>query len=556
MHDNGKFCPQCGNPVETSQPAPVEEITSMEVDVPMEKTAPVEEAVPVEEAAPVEEAVPVEEAAPEEEAAPVEEAVPAEETVPVEESAPAEEAAPVEEAVPVEGAVPVEEAVPVSEPVSLEKKAVEDGNRTEDINTVTPEQGKKNGLARKNLKATIAYIVSAAIVAGIGLFAVPKLVFHSEFEKAAEASTPEAALTLYKASDNSKAVSDTKFALAKAALDREDYAYAAALFAELENEGYETEDDLKAYIDEAFGGRCRILIGGGKYNIAAADSTQVSDPILRASIVNDTLVSMAKILSAEGKNAEAYEMVARVNTSAAYDSESYGIIIYNYAADFYNEMKFAETYEILADVDNEACNELRRASAYYMANDYLKDKHYEKAIEMYEKAEGFSDSSVRLKQCNYQLGLRYYNMNELDTALEYFTAADGYNESASYIKKIEDKMAYIGWKVDGFTTDYINTITGRPNPEKARIASTDPFIYYFTITNTNNNTNGITVNVKVTTPDGQTADETYLDVKNGDINCYITGYELPQYGALGRAYFTVTLVETGEVLDTCYFEIY
>ncbi len=500
MHDKGKFCPQCGKPVASAQPVPEEEV------------------------------------------------------IPVEEVAPVEETAPVEEAVPVEEAATVEKNNSDAEPVSLKKEDDEEPQAVPQPEAKAPE--KKKSLARKNLTATIAYIVSAAIVAGLGLIAVPKLIFHSAFEKAAENSTPETALTLYKASDNSKAVSDTKFTLAKSALESENYAYAAALFAELENNGYETEEDLNSCIDEAFGGRCRILINGGKYNIAEADSTQVSDALLRASIVNDTLVSKAKILSAEGKTVEAYEMVAGVNTSAAYDSDAYSIIVYNYAVRFYNEMKFAETYEILADATDEASIELRRSSAYYMANNYLKEKNYEKAIEMYEKAEDFSDSADRLKQCNYQLGLRYYNMNKLDTALEYFTAAESYKESASYIKKIEEKKAYMGWKIDGFTTDYVNTITGRPNPEKTRIASTDPFIYYFTITNINNNTNGISVNVQITTPDGQTADETFTNVMNGDVNCYITGYELPQYGAVGRAYFTVTLVETGEVLDTCYFEIY
>ena len=105
-------------------------------------------------------------------------------------------------------------------------------------------------------------------------------------------------------------------------------------------------------------------------------------------------------------------------------------------------MKFAEAYEILANATDEASVELRCSSAYDMANDYLKAKNYEKAIEMYKKAEGFSDSADRLKQCSYQLGLRYYNLNKLDTAIEYFTAADGYKEAASYIKKIEEKKAY------------------------------------------------------------------------------------------------------------------
>ena len=380
--------------------------------------------------------------------------------------------------------------------------------------------------------------------------------FHSAFETTAEQSSPEAALTFYKASENSQAVSDTKFMLAKNALEAENYAYAAALFAELDNEEYETQENLVSYVDEAFSGRCRELINGGKYNLAAADSTQVTDPLLRAGIVNDTLISTAKILSSEGKTVEAYEMVSGVNTSAAYDTESYDIIVYNYAVTFYNEMKFRETYEILANADDAASVELRSASAYYMANDYLKNKEYERAIEMYEKAEGFSDAAERLKQCSYQLGLRYYNLNKLDTALEYFTKADGYKEASSYIAKIEEKKAYMGWKIEGFTTDYVNTLTGRPNPEKKRIASTDPFIYYFSVENENNNTNGITLNIKITTPDGLTADETFTNVKNGDVSCYIAGYELPQYGALGQAYFTVTLVETGEVLDTCYFDIY
>ncbi len=511
MHDKANFCPKCGKPVKASVTI-IEEAVAEETSV---------EEVVTEETS-------------------VEEVV-AEETS-------------VEEVVAEETSV--EEAV--AEETSVEEVVAEE-TAVEEI-TLAEKDSKKpansKSLAKKNVKVIAVYLISAAIVAGLGFFGVPKYIFHSAFETTAENSTSEKALTFYRILGNSQAVSDTKFQLAKNALENDDYAYAAAVFSELAHDGYETEENLVSYIDEAFGGRCRILVNGGKYDLAAADSTQISDPLLRTSIINDTLVSKAKILSADGKSAEAYEMVAGVNTSAAYDSESYNIIVYNYAVGFYNEMKFAETIDILENATDDASVELLRSSAYYMANDFLKEKNYERAIEMYEKAEDYSDSAERLRQCNYQLGLRYYNLNKPDTALEYFTASDGYKEAASYIKKIEEKKAYMGWAVDGFTTDYVNTLTGRPNPEKERIAASDPFIYYFTLTNENNNTNGISINVKITTPDGNTADETFENVKNGDVNCYISGYEFSQYGALGRAYFTVTIVETGEILDTCYFEIY
>jgi len=557
-----------------------EEATAVEESEPVKKTDTDDESTPIEEAAteeataveesePVketdaaEESTPIEEAATEEATA-VEDSEPVKETDADEESTPIEKAA-TEEATAVEDSEPVKETDAADEtavPVNLEK--ADDTKTAEQAvdKTVTDAQSteekpvRKKSTARKNLTATIAYIISAAAVAGLGLFVLPKLAFSSAFEKEAVSNSAEAAMTFHKASGDADAVSSVKFTIARTALDNEDYAYAAAVFAELKSHGFETEEDLASYVDEAFGGRCRVLVNGGKYNLAEADSTQISDGLIRASIVNDTLVSKAKILSAEGKTTEAYEMVSKVNTSAAYDSDSYNIIVYNYAAEFYNQMNFAETYAILEGATDEASVELRCSSAYYMANDFLKAKNYEKAIEMYENAGDFSDAKDRLKQCSYQLGLRYYNLNKLDTALEYFTAADGYKESASYIKKIEEKKAYLGWKIDGFTTDYVNTLTGRPNPEKSRIASTDPFIYYFTITNENNNKNGVTINVKITTPDGSTADETFTNVLNGDVNCYIAGYEFPQHGALGRAYFTVTLVETGEVLDTCYFEIY
>lgn len=556
MHDKAKFCPKCGKSIAAAKPA-------------AEETVPVEEVVSVEENTTAEEVVSTVESTVTEEAVSAEENAVAEEVVSKEENNAAEEAVTENENSAVEEAVTVEENIAGEEtalqedtsasdvPVNLAKEITEETvGLPAAVQTENEKPARKSSLAGKNLKAVIAYIVSAAAVAGLGLFVLPKLAFNSAFEKEAVSNSAEAAMTFHKASGNSDAVSSVKFTIARKALEDENYAYAAAVFADLKNQGFETEEDLTAYIDEAFGGRCRVLVNGGKYNLAEADSTQISDALLHASIVNDTLVSKAKNLSAEGKTTEAYEMVANVNTAAVYDTDSYNIIVYNYAAEFYNQMKFAEVYEILADATDEASVELRCSAAYYMANDFLKAKNYEKAIEMYENADGFSDAAERLKQCNYQLGLRYYNLNKLDTALEYFTAADGYKEAVSYIKKIEEKKAYLGWKIDGFTTDYVNTITGRPNPEKERIASTDPFIYYFTVTNVNNNTNGVTINVKITTPDGQTADETFTNIKNGDVNCYVAGYEFPQLGALGRACFTVTLVETGEVLETCYFEIY
>ena len=280
-------------------------------------------------------------------------------------------------------------------------------------------------------------------MAGLGLYVIPKLAFNPALEKTAERSTPEAALALYKAAGNDDAVYDTKFALAQKALESENYAYAAALFSELKNAEYAADKSLISYVDEAFGGRCRVLINGGKHNLAVADSTQISDELLSAGIINDAIISDAKVLSAEGKTIEAYEEVSKINTSAAYDSESYNIIVYNYAVEFYNEMKFAETYEILANATDEASIELRRSSAYYIANDFLKDKDYEKAIEMYEKAEGFSDSAEKIKQCSYQLGLRCYNQGQFEAALEYFEAADGYGTSDFYVQKIKGKRTII-----------------------------------------------------------------------------------------------------------------
>lgn len=532
INDTSNFCTKCGKPVSSDQ------------------------ATPAEEAAPVEEVA-------------VSEDIITEDDITSEEDTTSEEDAVSDEDIAENNIATAEEITEEkTAAIRLEKEVAEEIGQTIPEQPAEEKPVKKKSLAKKNLTSAIAFVISAAIVAGLGFFAVPKLVFHSVFEKEAVSNSAEAAMTFHKASGNADAVSSVKFTIARKALADENYAYAAAVFADLKNQQANTFadmtnpnfvikiEDLTSYIDEAFAGRCRVLLNGGKYNIAEADSTQISDALLSAGIVNDTLVSKAKILSAEGKTIEAYEMIAGVNTDAAYDSESYNIIVYNYAVDFYNEMKFAEAYEILASATDEASIELRCSAAYYMANDYLKDKDYEKAIEMYENAGNFSDTKERLKQCNYQLGLRYYNMGKLDTALEYFTAADGYNEAASYVKKIEEKKAYMGWKIDGFTTDYVNTLTGRPNPEKTRIASMDPFIYYFTVSNVNNNTNGITLNIKITTPDGQTADETFTNVKNGDVNCYISGYELPMYGALGRANFTVTLVETGEVLDICYFDIY
>ena len=108
-------------PVETTEPAPAEEVAPVaEETAPAEEAAPAEEVAPVaEETAPAEEVAPVaEETAPAEEAAPVtEETAPAEEVAPVaEETAPAEEAAPAEEVAPVaEETAPAEEAAPVAQ---------------------------------------------------------------------------------------------------------------------------------------------------------------------------------------------------------------------------------------------------------------------------------------------------------------------------------------------------------------------------------------------------------------------------------------------------------
>ena len=514
MHDRANFCPKCGKPTPTFQAASAKQPAFSEKSSPVEEVTPVEKT--VEEAAPIAEAV--------------------------------EEAAPVAEA--------VEEA---ATPVNLTKaSAAEDIQpAVENVQpAVSPQKEKNNSVAKKNTVSSIVFVASAALVAVLGIFVVPKLIYNPMFEKVVTSNSDKAFMAFHKAADRSSDADDVKFTIAKNALDDGDFAYAAALFAELDSQDYDTKEDLNAYIDEAFSGRCRVLLNGGKYLLAMADSTQISDKTLRAGINNDTILSKAKILSSEGKTVEAYETLAGINMSAACDSETYNIIVYNYAVSFYNNSQFDKAYDLLKNSTDEASIELCRASAYYMANDYLSSKNYDKALEMYIKAEDYSDAKERVKQCNYHLGVKYYNMDRYDTALEYFTAADGYNDTSSYLKKIEEEMAYTGWKVDGYTTNYIDTLTGKPNPAKTRISASDYFIYYFTTTNINDNTNGVDITVKITTPDGQTASDTFTNVRNGDVNCYISQYEYPMYGSRGTAEFTVTLTETGEVLDTCYFEIY
>ena len=145
------------------------------------------------------------------------------------------------------------------------------------------------------------------------------------------------------------------------------------------------------------------------------------------------------VISNEGKNKEAYELVRKVDTSAGFDSDSYNIIVYNYAVELYNGMMFEEAYNILEGATDANSVELRKASAYHLGNSLLKEKQYEAAAEMFEKAEDYSDAAEKVKQCNYQLGIRAYNSKHYNDALGFFKKADGYKESKNYIKKIEEK---------------------------------------------------------------------------------------------------------------------
>ena len=104
-------------PVETTEPAPAEEVAPV-----AEETAPAEEAAPAEEVAPVaEETAPAEEAAPAEEVAPV-----AEETAPAEEAAPvAQETIPAIELTPAQPAPVAEETAPAAEEAVLAEVTTE-----------------------------------------------------------------------------------------------------------------------------------------------------------------------------------------------------------------------------------------------------------------------------------------------------------------------------------------------------------------------------------------------------------------------------------------------
>ena len=533
LHENGKFCSVCGKAVVLPDSAPKDENP-----VSLEKE-PVPDEIP-------ESTVP-ESATSEPELSPV-----------------SLEKEPMPEEIP-ESTVPESVTTePELSSVSLEKEPVPE--ETAEFTEYTAPAPKKHTLLKKNLKAIAVYIVSAAVTAALGAFVIPKAVFPKLAEKAADSMYANGkydnAELLYKINGSKDAVSDVKFANAEALLEAEDYVRAAALYSELENAEYDGAD-LTGKLDEALGGRCRTLINQGKYTVAAAVSTQISESFLAAGIINDALVSQAKIKSAEGLNLEAYELVRNVNTQAAYDSDAYDAIVYNYGAELYNSKNFADALTVLQDAKSDAAKELFSASAYYLANEYAEDKNYSEAAAYYEKAGDFLSAAEKAKECYYQLGVSEYSAENYQQALEYFEKIGDYKDSKEYCEKIADEnsnssviVSKDGWYLDAFVCGYVDPYTYEAGPETDRISKYGEFDLVYTLKSVKNTPEYITLEVTIVSPAGTTLTDTAYYMYADDWYYSSFSFEEPETATVGTAYFTVKILETDEIIGTYYFEIY
>lgn len=117
---------------------------------------------------------------------------------------------------------------------------------------------------------------------------------------------------------------------------------------------------------------------------------------------------------------------------------------YENAQNLLKEKKYEDAIEILEDLQDykDGANlllEAKNEKDYSDANKLLDDGAFQQAIDKFEQIQDFKDSSDKIKESKYNLGIDYYEKAYYEKAKKIFIELDDYLDSKFYLAQIEIK---------------------------------------------------------------------------------------------------------------------
>ncbi len=110
---------------------------------------------------------------------------------------------------------------------------------------------------------------------------------------------------------------------------------------------------------------------------------------------------------------------------------------YKQAERIYAELgNYKDSKELKEDMANYAV----KLETYTSAINFLNRKKYNEAIKAFEKIINFKDSTGRLKEAKYNLGIEYYENHDYENAKKLFVELGDYSDSTFYLAQIDIKL--------------------------------------------------------------------------------------------------------------------
>ena len=179
--------------------------------------------------------------------------------------------------------------------------------------------------------------------------------------------------------------------------------------------------------------------------------------------ITRTLSRKAAALMGEGKYAEAMEILETLEGSEDQIADclySLGVLAYN-DKDFETALSYVEQLrarfpdydktETLAQYCWYSLGQRTEIDAGAMANTKLMIEQYRKAIEYFTQANGYEDSAERITACEYQIADAYRFGGELQAAIAAYEALGGYSDAPT--RRQDCMFEYVQQHIDDYLQD-------------------------------------------------------------------------------------------------------
>lgn len=92
---------------------------------------------------------------------------------------------------------------------------------------------------------------------------------------------------------------------------------------------------------------------------------------------------------------------------------------------------------------NSFLNDIDKEKIYETANTMFLEKKYEVSIYLFEKTDGYNDSTDKLKECKYSLANAYFNKKDYSTAYNFYKELENYKDSKEKLQECSYQTALV-----------------------------------------------------------------------------------------------------------------